>query len=1316
MMDLLGGSVFTEDYCDQWTEVESAISTASQQLENRTADQLIVLQLLNAVLQALRGNLRHSKETLEGRLEDVEYSEFWELRLKTWHTFVALLRRFPPLIRFRPELGGIMAVDRMQTLAYFQTYMDLNDRLTNYHSEGMTLEEFEGQVVLFLLGYPLCLWTSAFTQHPAYPHGSWTANRPEAAQNISNSKKILSWLRSIATANGIHGLNMHLERLEAELVACVSVGPSSNVFGELAAGYEAEENSIRAGVAKLLEADHRLSPPFSNPIAFNLIPIDTNDVGTLNIQWDATEDRLQLVDDLEAQKLYQDALACFDRAGTERGQAAVALRQGCLLHIQACDSKLSFTERQTKLESARHKFEASQAKVGQDGSHMTLIQGHQLLLHISSGDARLQDLRQDARRIGNWGCEMHNEGISHFIGWLMMRFGRRQLLACSLMRVALQCYRCARDLFLGLGDEIAAFQAAVAEMQLYDSYTNNVTARSFVDEQLPIFRRITSRILEEYTLSSKPDMQLLLRHNIILTYGSLLSQAYRYAGDTDALSRWKEERYRLHHHQETQRVLRATVKIPYLQENVIGNTLTEEERNTIFEDAQEDQAGFDLYHEADAKCQLSLLDNELERGETIFRTFIEDIEGGNCSLYVKSLLKLYASFQLGWTGKARQHLDTIPDEKLYDSGVQKLEPIDKIWWRPHYSVALRSAESCENAIAFCALAQKWNRGLAILNSVQNLYPGYLDLDHGERISDPWSRLTWAALIEEHSGLYFQAFRHLLAAAKSAELHRANGIDIDSKVSTFSVRSTAELFASLARLCLRCHESGIPLQAIDSGDHQHPFAESWIEHALIFLEQANARALLDTLSTLGEDNEAQSKARQKQVLRRRTQLRALSAKQRTVEETSELANIDNLLESGDQESGEGFIPNVKLDMNPRSWCSAVEEDAVVLYWKFCRYGSLAFAITSLGITIQGVDKQDIRDVDIRKPVMDVMRELKNYGQNMDSSGKASLEATLKELSSHLIDPFRDVISQKKRIIFVCSQPLGMFPFGALLLGGKPLAVQKIISQVPSLMLLEHLRRSRVVGELASPQFSAIVKANGTKDGRDLMIEPPLPMAGIEALASARLFGTVPLNGSNVNRQDFMAEFQRADIMLLATHGTLDYRSPMLSSISLSEKLRVIDVVRCSKAPALILFAACLSGLGSATATNDITSFSQSLLSNGCKAFVGALWRVNDISTMFFTTLFFQHLHKADGKVQLDEIFHSVQKELFCMTLAHAKAHIQDLLNTWTLMLKEGKNPQVLVKKGSWYLKKALEKLEDVDWTHPFHFASMALVGDGSMKFC
>ncbi|KIM93356.1 hypothetical protein OIDMADRAFT_35849 [Oidiodendron maius Zn] len=187
------------------------------------------------------------------------------------------------------------------------------------------------------------------------------------------------------------------------------------------------------------------------------------------------------------------------------------------------------------------------------------------------------------------------------------------------------------------------------------------------------------------------------------------------------------------------------------------------------------------------------------------------------------------------------------------------------------------------------------------------------------------------------------------------------------------------------------------------------------------------------------------------------------------------------------------------------------------------------------------------------------------------------------------------------------------------------------------------------------------------------------------------------------------------MLLATHGTLDYRSPMLSNISLREKLRVVDLVRCSKAPALIIFAACLSGLGSTTAASDITGFSQSLLSNGCKSFIGAFWRVNDISTMFFTTLFSRHLREPKGEVAPDEVFHSVQKELFCMTHEQAKAHVQDLIDTWNAMSKEGKKPGRLVKKGDWYLKKVFGNLEGIDWKHPFHYASMALVGDGTVKF-
>ena len=45
-------------------------------------------------------------------------------------------------------------------------------------------------------------------------------------------------------------------------------------------------------------------------------------------------------------------------------------------------------------------------------------------------------------------------------------------------------------------------------------------------------------------------------------------------------------------------------------------------------------------------------------------------------------------------------------------------------------------------------------------------------------------------------------------------------------------------------------------------------------------------------------------------------------------------------------------------------------------------------------------------------------------------------------------------------------------------------------------------------------------------------------------------------------------------------------------------------------ALVVFAACLSGMGQGTLGSDILGFAHAVLGTGCAAYLGALWNVDD----------------------------------------------------------------------------------------------------------
>ena len=72
------------------------------------------------------------------------------------------------------------------------------------------------------------------------------------------------------------------------------------------------------------------------------------------------------------------------------------------------------------------------------------------------------------------------------------------------------------------------------------------------------------------------------------------------------------------------------------------------------------------------------------------------------------------------------------------------------------------------------------------------------------------------------------------------------------------------------------------------------------------------------------------------------------------------------------------------------------------------------------------------------------------------------------------------------------------------------------------------------------------------------------------------------------------YQMSDIVHIATHGFQSSESGWQSSITLQEKFRVLDLAKLRSKAALVVFGACVSGLGHETIGSDIIGFSHAVL--------------------------------------------------------------------------------------------------------------------------
>ena len=139
----------------------------------------------------------------------------------------------------------------------------------------------------------------------------------------------------------------------------------------------------------------------------------------------------------------------------------------------------------------------------------------------------------------------------------------------------------------------------------------------------------------------------------------------------------------------------------------------------------------------------------------------------------------------------------------------------------------------------------------------------------------------------------------------------------------------------------------------------------------------------------------------------------------------------------------------------------------------------------------------------------------------------------------------------------------------------------------------------------------------------MPEPLLRMSGIEAVYISKTFGKTALNGADIDAERFRTIREESDIFHIAVHGNFDTNSPTLSSISLKQRLRVLEILQHHQghsklSASLMVFAACVSGLREIASGNDVLGFSHAVLETGCSAFLGSLWEVNDLASMLLMT--------------------------------------------------------------------------------------------------
>ena len=429
---------------------------------------------------------------------------------------------------------------------------------------------------------------------------------------------------------------------------------------------------------------------------------------------------------------------------------------------------------------------------------------------------------------------------------------------------------------------------------------------------------------------------------------------------------------------------------------------------------------------------------------------------------------------------------------------------------------------------------------------------------------------------------------------------------------------------------------------------------------------------------------------------------------------------------------------------------IAPDTVVIEINMSRGGIILFCITRRGVV--STHRSGTSVIDIRRHILRYVRCLRNKEVNYEALDH--LNRLSSQLSEEFLRPFDHIIQDYDHVVFVPSQEAIIFSLSALIYNGAPLFLSKAVSQVPSLSILAKLHRKPPSPEnvslsaifnshLLRPPTKASAAAPPLTPRQNAPPLPPRPRTqpketpivttAITATLSSALFSTWPHSAPSLTPSEFALQYTTSDIVLVSTHGSRSPYSPWQSRISLKTDFRVMEVSQLTSRASLVIFGACLSGLGRVTNGNDVLGFSHAILQSGASNYLGALWSVSDYVTMLLIVSFFRKLALREKGVSLAKCWQCAQQTVYGLgdDMGKAAAMLEGIKEEWgAIEAVRAKEVEVeettagrmerenLLKVGKRTIDRVIVDLTDPylpkqDFRHPFFWAPFVMVGDAGL---
>ncbi|KIW98994.1 uncharacterized protein Z519_00657 [Cladophialophora bantiana CBS 173.52] len=1282
--DFFGGTIFPAEYRvdlqdsdRRITELEKAIL-----LPPTIRDQASII-LLRLIHSAMSGDLARADSCLErlSQLPDRELGPSWPIRWDAYSFYITCLKRVPPILRFWTGRNNQISVLRDYGLSVQDSrrrQINLKAHLRNEIQNQ--LDKLEYHVIYDVFDFHSYLWMQAFEHHPQYPDRflgfMFDSSEPSSPATIDSAHDL--------------GLTKTAACLKKLTLQYLLAGASKNATAAL--------HDLEASDEKIF------------PVALNLMP-HGRDLGWDNEAMDSIETSLAPQNADLARSCYLEAYHLFEAAGSHAGMGAVSLRYACIDHVQAIEEMRRATDGSTAqlLENAREHLQNAVQLCSGDNTHSLIVSGHILMLNISND--RHQDVLSQAYEIGDRCRPIDNVGVSQFLGMLLLRLGRKFFLLPSGVQRALICCDCAEVCCYAFRDPYLQLSAVVSLAAFQRKNGNVPTATAHIEHGRTLLDQAADHIDRLSAHADTPDHRHILksvRANCISGFNSLArsisssSQRARQNVQNPADTVQGESSL-----EAMLNVLSSLSTDPSLKASADGLPRIETfiaPLRAIFQEANEGRRT-KLRMNAD----IDAVDDCLKQALLQIEAVSLPCRSSEVDIYQIALLR-----QLGEFDRALQLLPlTMPrwlgGQGGNDSITGNLAPdISRLTSR-------RRRQDAKRYISLCFITKEWGLGSKLLGQVEQTIPDYLNEVRSALSPHGWMDMFWIGCIHEHSGNLPSALTWYIDAFQTVETNYRRLADINERRNLYDTVHSNELFFGLARVAWLLSQLEDQDEPVINLDQWQLTPAQWKEQVLRFLDMGHLRALLDLLiaeqatdrEQLQNWSEYSCQLRDHELRAFGTHLPPLDKAGSSTTDVAEtkleyLEKIQARLKAElEPISLTKLVPDVEVTASLNEMIyNSIATDALVVHINISRDGLLILCISSNGI--ENICFDEITDIEVEKHIFRCLKLFRD-GENGKMPDLSSCQEALINISNIVIEPISQYLRTRDHIMFVPSRSLNKFPFSALTLDGQPLFLTKDVSMCPSIAAL-----GRLVKRQRDIEGSVGVVYNDAKGPR------PLPLSAAASVLIARAFDTVPRPTTVASHKDFSSLYEQSSIMFIATHGTQHKQSAWQSTLALNPPFRVLDLSRMRSSAALVIFEACVSGLGEETVGDDMLGFSHIVLSSGASAFLGALWTPEK-----------NKAEEAIKSVSIVRCWRTAQLQLYEANASRAISTFQEMADQCQEAEKAQKQPDgtkrpaLVSRSQSKRFQNALRSMvetietEGVDYKHPFYWAPYVLVGNGGL---